>query len=254
LILTGQTTYQLVFLYSKEGFFMNDWSAPPRPAAYAEESLLTAILDNVYPPGSNLPAERELAVRLGVTRPTLREALRRLESDGWLLVQQGKPTRVKDFWKEGGLNVLSSLVRFSRELPPNFIPHLLEVRLAMAPAYTRAAVEKDPAGVDACLEHSQDLEDTPAAYAAMDWKLHNTLTSLSANPIYSLILNGFAGFYEQMAGNYFVNGEARTASKAFYRALAQAAQRKDAVLAERLTRYVMHESITFWEKTRIYPA
>jgi GntR family transcriptional regulator, negative regulator for fad regulon and positive regulator of fabA len=229
---------------------MKDWSPPLRPAAYAEDALLTAILENVYPPGSNLPAERELAARLGVTRPTLRETLRRLESDGWLLVQQGKPTRVKNFWYEGGLNVLSSMVRLSRELPPDFIPHLLEVRLAMAPAYTRAAVEKEPDSVIACLEHTRQIDDTPDCFAAADWNLHNTLTTLSGNAIYSLILNGFAGFYEQMARLYFDSGEARTASKTYYLALEQVALRQDAVLAERLTRYVMHESIHFWQKTR----
>jgi GntR family transcriptional regulator, negative regulator for fad regulon and positive regulator of fabA len=228
---------------------MNDWTPPRRPSAYAEEALLTAILENVYPPGANLPAERELASQLGVTRPTLREALRRLESDGWLLVQQGKPTRVKNFWQEGGLNVLSSLVRLSRELPPNFIPHLLEVRLAMAPAYTRAAVENNAHFVSDFLQQSLSLDDTPAAYAAVDWKLHSLLTKLSGNPIYTLILNGFSGFYEQMSTLYFEKEEARAASLAYYEGLFRAAGRQDAALAERLTRYVMHESLIFWEKS-----
>ena len=44
---------------------------------------------------------------------------------------------MNDFWKDGGLNVLSSLVRYSAELPAGFVTHLLEVRLAMAPAYTQ---------------------------------------------------------------------------------------------------------------------
>jgi GntR family transcriptional regulator, negative regulator for fad regulon and positive regulator of fabA len=50
---------------------------PQRPALYAEQALVTDILNGTFPPGSNLPAERELSIQLGVTRPTLREALRR---------------------------------------------------------------------------------------------------------------------------------------------------------------------------------
>lgn len=229
---------------------MKDWSPPQKPAAYAEQALVTAILDGAYPPDSLLPAERELAIQLGVTRPTLREALRRLESDGWLTVQQGKSTRVKDFWREGGLNVLSSLVRFSQELPPDFIPNLLEVRLAMAPAYTRAAVERAPRQVADFLAGSIRLGDTPEDYAAFDWRLHHTLTTSSGNPIYTLILNGFAGFYEQMACLYFKREEARAASKAFYADLLQAAQKEDSATAEKITQRVMEASITFWKRVQ----
>ena len=86
------------------------WSAPQRPAAYAEEALVNAILDGTYPAGTTLPGERDLAAQLGVTRPTLREVLGRLERDGWLTVRHGKATRVNDLWREGGLNVLEAIV------------------------------------------------------------------------------------------------------------------------------------------------
>ena len=39
------------------------------------EQLATAIRLGVYPRGTTLPAERDLAVMLGVSRPTLREAI-----------------------------------------------------------------------------------------------------------------------------------------------------------------------------------
>ncbi len=227
---------------------MNNWTAPQKPVAYAEQALVTSILDGTYPPGAALPGERDLAAQLGVTRPTLREALRRLESDGWLTVQQGKPTRVNDIWREGGLNVLSGLVRFSKELPPDFIPNLLAVRLVMAPAYTRAAIEHAPEDVLACLSGYALLEDSPEAYAAFDWKLHRVLTLSCGNPIYTLILNGFSGFYEQMARLYFADFYSRQASRRFYQALHDATRRKDAPAAERITHDVMVESIDLWKK------
>jgi GntR family transcriptional regulator, negative regulator for fad regulon and positive regulator of fabA len=227
---------------------MDQWNPPQRPAVYAEQALITAILDGIYPPGSFLPSERELSARLGVTRPTLREALRRLESDGWLVVQQGKSTRINDFWVEGGLNVLSSLVRYSEELPPNFVTNLLEVRLALAPVYTRAAVERDPAGVVRCLQEVDQLTDTPEAFAAFDWTLHRTLTILSGNPIYTLILNGFSGFYQEMACLYFDQPEARLASRAFYRNILANASRARGPQVEEITQNVMKASIALWQQ------
>src|SRR5258708_40151578 len=49
------------------------------------ETLLKNIVGGTYPAGTRLPAERELARQLGASRPTLREALRRL--GGWNLVE-----------------------------------------------------------------------------------------------------------------------------------------------------------------------
>ena len=43
-----------------------DWQGPLRPAIFAEQVLIRAILDGEFPTGSTLPAERELAVKIGV--------------------------------------------------------------------------------------------------------------------------------------------------------------------------------------------
>ncbi len=229
---------------------MTPWSAPKRPAAYAEESLVTAILDGTYPPGGTLPSERDLAAQLGVTRPTLREALQRLEREGWLAIEQGKPTRVTDYWHEGGLTLLSTLVRYSPKLPSAFVPNLLEVRLALAPAYARAAVACSPGAVLEYLAGCAGLDDTPEAYAAFDWGLHYALTVASGNPIYTLILNGFAGFYEEMARRYFVPSEARDASRRFYAALETAARQEDADQAQQVTQAMMADSIELWRQAQ----
>jgi GntR family negative regulator for fad regulon and positive regulator of fabA len=226
-----------------------NWIPPLRPIEYAEQALVTAILEGAYLPGSILPGERDLAAQLGITRPTLREALGRLARDGWLTIQQGKPTLVRDFWRQGGLNVLSALARYSQELPPDFILNLLEVRLAMAPAYIRAAIERQPEAIAACLAGCAQLANTPEAYAAFDWQLHYQLTIASGNPIYTLILNGFVGFYEQMARRYFARPSARTASRDFYASLLSITQTSNAAEAENLARTVMQESIRLWQSS-----
>jgi GntR family negative regulator for fad regulon and positive regulator of fabA len=227
---------------------MADWSPPQRPASYAEESLVTAILEGVYPPGSTLPGERGLAAELGVTRPTLRETLQRLSCEGWLTIQQGKSTRVNNFWQEGGLNVLGALVRYGERVPPEFVPNLLEVRLALAPAYVAAAVQRSPELVVDYVANYTGLEDSPEAFARFDWALHRSLTIASKNPIYTLILNGFAGFYEDMACLYFAQGQARDSSRAFYASLLEVARAVDVIGAERITRSVMEESIVLWRQ------
>lgn len=224
-----------------------DWTAPAKPKEYAEHALLAAILDGTFAPGTSLPGERTLAAQLGVTRPTLREALQRLARDGWLTVSQGKPTLVNDYWQEGGLNVLGRLVEHSDQLPPNFICDLLEVRLHLAPAYTHHAIDRHGPEVSRLLTEAP-TDDTPRAFAQFDWSLHRRLTIWSGNPIYTLILNGFAVFYEDLATSYFQPPAARAVSQAYYRALQTLAAEGDADAAAELTRNTMRRSIDLWEQ------
>jgi len=217
-----------------------------RPAEYAENLLIDSILSGVYPIDSVLPAERELAAQMGVTRPTLREALQRLTRDGWLEIRQGKSTRVRDYWQEGSLGVLGALAMRTSDLPGDFVPNLLAVRLALAPAYTRQAVERQAGGVVMMLEDYAGLTDDPRAFATYDWHLHHRLTVLSENPIFTLILNGFSELYPAMAERYFQTTAARTSSRAFYAGLLAAALERDGETAEAITRRVMAASLALW--------
>lgn len=225
-------------------------SLPPatRPAAHAEGELVSLILARTFPPDSTLPPERELALKLGVTRPTLREALQRLDRDGWIEVRHGKSTRVRDIWREGGLNVLAAVVRNGGPLPDRFVRNLLEVRLAMAPAYAKAAVAQHATELVELLAPGQRPEETAEAYADFDWRLHQALTAASDNPVFTLILNGFIDFYRVMAVLYFDAPAARRASARFYDALHEAARRRQPGKAEVVTRDAMQHSLDHWTK------
>jgi GntR family negative regulator for fad regulon and positive regulator of fabA len=224
-----------------------DWTAPLKPAEHTEERLIEAILDGTFPIDSSLPAERELASQLGVTRPTLREALQRLSRDGWIEIHHGKATRVRNYWQEGNLGVLGAIANRSRNLPPDFIANLLFVRLLMAPTYAHLAVERQPAILEALLEKHPHSGNPTEAFAKFDWQLHHQLTISSGNPIFTLILNGFASLYIPMACRYFAVETAQTSSQAFYTSLYSAAQEADPEAAERITRQTMQESLALWQ-------
>ena len=224
-----------------------NWSSPLKPAELTENRLIDAVLEGHFPIGSHLPPERELAAQLGVTRPTLREALQRLARDGWLDIQHGKPTRVRDYWQEGNLGVLSALARRPEQLPDDFIINLLQIRLLMAPTYTRMAVYSNSKQVLDTLDGHEQLPETPSAFASFDWQLHHNLTLASSNPIFTLILNGFKDLYLPMAEYYFQRKQARANSSHFYAELTKAAAHSDPIAAETITRSVMHDSIRLWQ-------
>ena len=69
------------------------------------EILRKHIIGGVYPEGSLLPSENELCSAHDVTRPTVRQALSRLESEGYILKHQGKGSIVLSIPK--GIGILS---------------------------------------------------------------------------------------------------------------------------------------------------
>jgi GntR family transcriptional regulator len=62
----------------------------------SRNALLTRIDSGEWPPGERLPAEPDLAAALGVSRATLREALRSLTEDGYIDRKPGAGTRVSN--------------------------------------------------------------------------------------------------------------------------------------------------------------
>jgi GntR family negative regulator for fad regulon and positive regulator of fabA len=220
--------------------------SPPRPAEYAESQLLNAILDGSYAIDCTLPNEHDLAQHLGVTRPTLREALQRLARDGWLDIQQGKSTRVRNYWQEGSLATLSTLAASPHHQSPDFVAFLLEIRLLLAPTYTRQALEHASPQIAALLREAGALGEDPAAFAAFDWNLHHTLTTFATNPIFLLLLNGFKEIYAQMARTYFSFPECRVQSRLFYQRLLDCAESSDLEAGEALLRKTMQGSLDLW--------
>lgn len=71
-----------------------------------EEKLRRDILLGRHPPGARLAPERELALKLGTNRNTLREALRTLESEKLVRSRQGDGTLVLDWRVVGEINLL----------------------------------------------------------------------------------------------------------------------------------------------------
>jgi len=226
----------------------NSWQPPLKPGEITESRLIRAILDGTFPINSNLPAERDLAALLGVTRPTLREVMQRLERDGWLEIRHGKPTRVRDFWQEGGLGVSIALAQYQAPLPDDFVVNLLTVRTLLAPTYTSLAINNSPQAIAAFLDTSSQLDDQPKSYADFDWQLHWLLTIHSGNTFFTHFVNSVRRLYEIMGIPYFSHAETRQHSRGFYDELGKLALSGDSPAAGSLAGRVMAESCELWTR------
>ncbi len=218
-----------------------------RPGQFVQSKLLGMILNGSWKPGSTLPGERDLAQQIGVTRPTLRETLKRMDGEGWVRIRHGKPTVVNDYLQDGGLGLLGSMTRYGDFLPHGFIGHLLEIRALLMPAAAQKAAFQFPDQLSACLTGCQDLEDSAEAFREFDWSLQIRMAALSGNPVFRMILNDFSPIFAKAATDYFYSANNRNESGRYYQQLRQAIER-DPEIVKSVVQEAMQYSVKSWER------
>ncbi|OAT37553.1 fatty acid metabolism transcriptional regulator FadR [Proteus myxofaciens] len=217
------------------------------PAGFAEEYIVESIWNNRFPPGSILPAERELSELIGVTRTTLREVLQRLARDGWLTIQHGKPTKVNNFWETSSLNILETVARLDHDSVPQLIDNLLAVRTNISAIFIRTAIKNHS---DKCLEvltHDLTIENSADELSELDYNIFRGLAFASGNPIYGLILNGLKGLYTRVGRYYFSNIQAKELALSFYKKLAQLCEEQNVESVMECVRQYGKQSGIIWQ-------
>ena len=106
------------------------------------EQIVSEVLSGQMPPGESLPSERRLAEVLGVSRPAVREALKRLTAAGLVEVRQGDATTVRDFRRHAGLDLLPRLLIRGGELDVSVVRSILETRLHNGPKVAELAAQR----------------------------------------------------------------------------------------------------------------
>ena len=81
-------------------------SSAPTLSGRLYADLRAAILGGTYAPGEALPSERRLSEERDTSRHAVREALKRLQQAGLVSISQGGATRVRDWRRHGGLELL----------------------------------------------------------------------------------------------------------------------------------------------------
>lgn len=220
------------------------------PAGFAEEYIVESIWSGRFPPGTILPAERELSELIGVTRTTLREVLQRLARDGWLTIQHGKPTKVNNFWETCGLNILETLARLDEEGIPELVDNLLAARTYVIAVFIRGAIRSSSDKVADLLKDYGDVPDEGKAFAEYDYQITHDLALLSGNPVFVLMMNGFKGMYSRIGGFYFSFEKSREIARKYYKELIELAKEKDHEGVAQLVRQYGIDSGRVWSEIR----
>ncbi len=159
----------------------------------AIEKVKSMIMSGELKPGDRLPREADLAERLGLSRNSLREAVKALSLIHVLDVRQGDGTYVTSLDPDLLLDTMSFVIDFHRD---DTVLQFLEVRRILEPAATAmAAVTMTAEEIDGLRDVLARLGPEPdvEALVANDLEFHRRIAAGSGNPVLCSLIDGLSG-------------------------------------------------------------
>jgi GntR family transcriptional regulator, transcriptional repressor for pyruvate dehydrogenase complex len=155
-----------------------------KPRERLADGIYGQLLENIatgkYAVGDKLPTEKQLSESFTVSRPVIREALTRLQSDGFIAARQGAGTFVRN-------RPPSRLLRFAGAAGLSDFLSSFEVRIALESEAARlAAIRRTAADI---LRINATIAELKAAVASgtattdSDFDFHRAIANASGNPL-----------------------------------------------------------------------
>lgn len=165
--------------------------APIKKTRVAEEvadRIRVLLLDGTFPPGQPLPSERHLAEQFGVSRGSIRDALRTLETIGLLETRHGQGTFPHELSVDRLVAPLASVMAYRADLQDE----LLDVRRMFEPAVARVAAvratEEDLADLQRILDTQREKLKAGQSAIAEDTAFHAILARATRNRVVMSIM------------------------------------------------------------------
>jgi GntR family transcriptional regulator, transcriptional repressor for pyruvate dehydrogenase complex len=210
-------------------------------------ALRAEILAGRLAPGEALPSERRLSEDLAASRHAVREALKRLEQAGLVAISQGGATRVRDWRRHGGLDLLLALGA-DGETPPaelGLVRATFEMRASVGADAARMCALRADTATRAELEARAEalaVAEDPVVRTAIYDVLWDRIIEGSGNLAYRLALNTLVAGQRLLSFDASVVG-AEVADHDAVRALARAIGAADPAAAHVLARDLLERSV-----------
>lgn len=212
--------------------------APDRIAA----AIRARILEGRLGPDARLPGEQELAAEFGVSRPTIREALKRLAAQSLIRTRRGASggsfvNRIG--WAEAR-DQLAATATMLVSMTPLEAGTVAEARLALLTACAPlACARRGPehvARLRAEIAVQEAAGTSDAGFCASDVAFHRTLADATGNPLIALQMAGVIEAIQPLLNMLTWRGRDRSRVAARHAAIADALEARDpAALVAELT-------------------
>lgn len=160
--------------------------------------LTQQILNNALMPGDALPSESDLAKRYGVSKPVIREALRKLAALGIVEIRHGRPTSVGHLAPEP----VRQMFEFALHINPQGLSEAVQLRRALEThCAALAAANIADEEVDRLQAIVARLEASVAdhdAWVEADLEFHQLIAHLSRNTLMTFLIGALSDSMRQV--------------------------------------------------------
>jgi len=152
------------------------------------DRILQMIKDKQLRPGDMLPPERELAVMMGVSRPSLREALRALSIMNIIDNRQGSGTYVTSLQPEHLVEHLEIIFALDDSTYLNLFAARRILEAGLAELAAKMITDKEIEELQICLTRSYETVEDKEKFLESDLDLHNQILGVTKNSILLLFM------------------------------------------------------------------
>jgi len=158
------------------------------------DRLISAISTSEFPPGSQLPSEKELMGMVGVGRPAIREAMQALQQMGLIRISHGERARVINPTPDVIVNQISAAMIMMLSTNPHGLEELKEIRLLLEAGLvrmaTRRATARDLERLAETLRELKQARGDSQRFVAADMQFHTVIAEMSGNSMIAAVSRG----------------------------------------------------------------
>lgn len=211
----------------------SDFSAIRKNRVHEEVARqLESLILKQLKPGDKLPAERELASLLGVSRSSIRDAIRRLELVGLVEPRQGSGTRVREITTDTLVSPLANVIAHKRQM----VSELLEFRQMLEPGMAARAAEHATPEDIARMEEILDRQERKVRHGSLaieeDSEFHYRIATAARNSVVLKVVDVVMDLLRETRSRSLQSEGRPRRSMAGHRRILNAIRRRDPEAAE----------------------
>jgi GntR family transcriptional regulator, transcriptional repressor for pyruvate dehydrogenase complex len=196
------------------------------------QQIEDSVLNGSLKPGDQLPAERELAQRLGVSRTAVREAVKALREKGLVEAYSGRGTFITDGTSQAARQSFDLMVKIGQQ---DSSTHLAELRLILEPGIAALAAarveEEDLAAMREAVAVMERSQKDPQAFIEADLDFHLALAEAAANPLILSLIDSIVGLLREQRIKIFNVEGGPERGQVHHKRILEAMERRDPEMA-----------------------
>jgi len=193
------------------------------------QQIEDSILKGALKPGDQLPAERDLAQRFGVSRTAVREAVKALREKGLVEAYSGRGTFITDGTSQAVRQSLDLVAKIGQ---PEGSTHLAEMRAILEPEIAALAAVRAQEPELATMREAVAVMDRagkdPDAYIEADLDFHLALAEGAANPLILSLIDSIVGLLREQRMRIFAVPGGPERGQVHHKRILDAMERRDA--------------------------